>query len=321
MKNIYFRKRKRIWIKILIVTSIILLIGGIWQKMMMEDESHRFIPRGELYNINSHEMHLYSTGKGDSTIVFISGSGTPSSFTDFYYLQSELQKHAKTISFDHAGYGWSEKTYVPRKVDTLAKELHEMLEKSNQTEPYILVSHSLASLEAIRFAQLYPDEVKGIVILDGGSPEFYSKDSEFKSILLNRVSAGLRITGINRGLGSIGIILPFIGENLRYSLLPNGLKDIDISMYYNQVGDKSNLDVINNLNENAETVINYGHLKDIPLHILSSDSGEEWEKVQQQLMLWSNKSKQKTIENAQHYIHWSNKEIVLSEIHEMLNMK
>lgn len=321
MKNTNFRKRKRIWIKILIVISIILLIGGIWQKIMMENESHRLTPKGELYNVNSHDMHLYSIGKGDSTVVFISGSGTPSSFTDFYYLQSELQNHAKTISFDHAGYGWSEKTNIPRKVDTLVKELHDMLEKSNQTAPYILVGHSLASLEAIRFAQLYPDKVKGIVLLDGGSPEFYAEDSEFKSFLLNRVSAGLRVTGINRGLGSIGIILPFTGENLRYSLLPDDLKDIDISMYYNQIGNESNLGVISNLNENAETVINYGHLKDIPLHILSSDSGEEWEKVQQQLMVWSNKSKQKTIENAQHYIHWSNKEIVLSKIHEMLNMK
>lgn len=41
------------------------------------------------------------------------------------------------------------------------------------------------------------------------------------------------------------------------SLIPNEIKDIDISMYYNQIGDKSNLDVISNLNKNAQHYIQW----------------------------------------------------------------
>ncbi|WP_432402166.1 alpha/beta hydrolase [Wukongibacter sp. M2B1] len=321
MKKNNLRKRKINWIKIASSIIIIISIGSIYQRIMMNKETQGFIPKGELYNINSHDMHLYSTGKGDTTVVFISGSGTPCAFTDFYYLQRNLQQYAKTISFDHAGYGWSERTNIPRTVDTLANELHELLEKSNQSSPYILVGHSLASLEVIRFAQQYPNEVKGIVLLDGGSPEFYAMESEFKIFLINRITAGLRASGAIRCLGNLRIILHFTAEELRYSMLPSHLKDIDISMYYNKIGDKSNISVIRNLNENAQTVIDNGSLKDIPLYILSSDSGEEWEEVQQQMLSWSNISNQKTIKNAQHYIHWSNREIVVSKILEMLNIK
>ncbi|MGY0371959.1 alpha/beta fold hydrolase [Clostridium sp. JNZ J1-5] len=229
-------------------------------------------------------------------------------------MQSELQQYARTVSFDYAGFGWSETTEVPRTIDNLTNELHELLKKSNQSSPYVLVAHSLASLEALRYAQLYPDEVKGIIFLDGGSTNFYLDYPENKALLLNRINAALRVTGINRVLGSIGIKLPFVGENLRYSSLPNGIKEIDSAMYYNLIGNNNNLDMINHINENAKTVIENEHLQDIPLLILSSADGKKWDNVQRELLNWSNKSRQKTIENGKHYLHWSNKEIVLFEI-------
>jgi len=278
-----------------------------------------FVPPGDIYRINSHDMHLYSVGEDNKpTIVFVAGSGTPSAFTDYYLLQSELQDYARTVSYDHAGYGWSEKTNIPRTIDTVVEELHELLQIAHETPPYLLVGHSLASLEVIHFAQKYPNEVKGILLLDGGSPEFYANDLEFKSYLVNRFAAGLRATGVVRALGNIGFILPFTGENIRYNQLPSEIKVIDIAMFYKHIGDASNINSLKNTNENAQLVIDGGHLKDIPLHILSSDSGGGWEKVQQQLLHWSNDSHQETLANSNHYIHWSNKEAVLNKIVDML---
>ena len=313
MKNVLKRKFK---IKYIIFTIVLglLIIGGLWQEIMQKYETDKYEPIGEMLTVNTHKTHLYNMGSGDVTIVFIAGSGTPNAYTDFYYLQSELQQYARTVSFDHSGFGWSEATEVPRTIDNLTNELHELLKKSNYSSPYVLVAHSLASLEALRYAQLYPDEVKGIIFLDGGSPNFYLDYSEMKALLLNRTNAVLRVTGINRILGNIGIKLPFVGENVRYSSLPNEIKEIDAAMYYNLIGNNNNLDMINHINENAKMVIENEHLQDIPLLILSSENGEKWDKVQQELLNWSNKSRQKTIENGKHYLHWSHKEIVLSEI-------
>lgn len=302
----------------LLIAIGLLTICGIWQAIMQKYEIQKYKPVGEIFSINSHNMHLYSLGSGEDTIVFFAGSGTPSAYTDFYYLQKELQSYARTVSFDHAGFGWSEKTDVSRTIDNLTNELHDLLNKANQSPPYILIAHSVASLEAFRYAQQYPNEVKGIILLDGGSPNFYSTYSETVAMILNRVNAVLRVTGINRVMGNIGFKLPFVGENLRNKLLPNEIQEIDAAMYYNLLGNSNNIDKIGLINENAKTVIDNGYINDIPLLILSTDGDKEWEQVQQELLNWSNISKQKTIRNSEHYLHWSNKETVITEIEQFI---
>ncbi|MDR3594051.1 alpha/beta hydrolase [Clostridium sp.] len=307
-------KRKLRIKQIIVYIIIMLLIGAVWQRIMVEKETNMLLPKGEVFDINNHNMYIHSAGSGRNTVVFVTGSGTPSSFTDFYRMQMELQPYARTVSFDKAGFGWSEKTDIPRTIDVLSEELHELLEKSGQSSSYILVGHSLASLEVIRFAQKYPTEVKGIVLLDGGSPEFYANDSEIKSYILNRFSAGLRVTGIARALGNLGIKLPLLGENLRYNALPDDIQKIDVAMYYKYLGNTSNLEYIKNINENAREVVKNGHLNNIPLVIVSSDSGEGWEKTQQELLNWSNCSSQETLYNSSHYIHWTNIDYIVDKI-------
>ncbi|NRT72892.1 alpha/beta fold hydrolase [Clostridium beijerinckii] len=307
-------KRKLRIKRVIIYIIIILLTGAVWQRIMVEKETNILLPQGEVFVINNHNMYIHSTGSGRNTVVFVAGSGTPSSFTDFYGIQMKLQPYVRTVSFDNAGFGWSEKTDIPRTIDVLVNELHELLEKSGQSSPYILVGHSLASLEVIRFAQKYPAEVKGIVLLDGGSPEFYANDSEMKSYMLNRFCAGLRVTGIARTIGNLGIKLPLLGENLRYNALPDEIKKIDIAMYYKYLGNTSNLEYIKNINENAMEVMMNGHLNNVPLIMISSDSGEDWEKTQQELLKWSNYSSQETLHNSSHYIHWTNTDYIVEKI-------
>lgn len=285
----------------------------------MKKESLLFLPPGKIYTINAHDMHLYGVGQGDKTIVLVPGSGTPNAFTDFYYLQNKLQNQARIVSYDRAGYGWSEETDLPRTIDIIVEELHALLKTANEAPPYILVGHSLASLEVIHFAQKYPNEVQAIVLLDGGSPEYYAQQSELISYLINRGMAGLRVTGIVRALGSFGVNLPFSGANLRNDRLPPEWRAVDRSKYYNHIGADSNVRFIESMNENAQTVLDGGKLTDIPLLILSSDGGANWTAVQQQLLHWSNLSEQVTIPKSSHYIHWSNQEIVLEKIREVID--
>lgn len=306
-------------IRFFLIIIAVLFIGCIWQTIASNRELKLLRPPGELYSVNSHDMHMYAAGHGDTTIVFVPGSGTPSAYTDFYYLQSQLQNHARTVSYDHPGFGWSEPAMSPRTIDNIVQELHELLKQANEAPPYLLVGHSLASLEVIHYAQRYPDEVTGIVLLDSGSPEYYADDSELKYKLLNRTLAGLRRSGIVRALGEADVLLPFSGENVRYKRLPVVIQDIDIAMYYGKLGNKSNLDVIKHINENAQTVIDGGDLVDIPLLVISSESGEDWKQVQRELLKWSNNSQQITIPDSAHYIHWSNQDTIRNEIIDILN--
>lgn len=76
-------------------------------------------------------------------------------------------------------------------------------------------------------------------------------------------------------------------------------------MYYRLAGSPSNLNNIHLINENGKEVSEGEKLGDLPVLVLSSDSGRQWEKVQKQLAGWSTKSKQITIKGAEHYLYWS----------------
>lgn len=273
---------------------------------MVQIEPKEYPAIGSYVDVGTYQAHYYAKGEGDVAFVFITGSGTPCAYTDFYMIQNMLSTMGQTVTFDHAGSGWSSSTETERSIENLVKELSILIDTVAPNKPIILLCHSLGSLEAIGYAQMNPEKVKGIIFLDSGSPEFYSTDSEIFARIINRGSAFIRTIGINRLLGELGIMLPLYGENIRNHNIPEEVKEIDKSMYYQFTGNSASLDNIKLINENAKKVREGSLLGKIPILVLSSDNGDEWNDVQIQLASWSENSKQVMIKNAEHYIHWSN---------------
>lgn len=257
-------------------------------------------------------------GDGDVAFVFITGSGTHCAFTDFYALQNKLSTVGQTITFDHAGCGWSTDTVTARTIENLVKEFSVLIDTVAPNKSIVLLCHSLGSLEAIGYAQVHSERVAGIIFLDSGSPEFYSTDSELLAKTVNRGSAFIRTVGVNRLLGELGLLLPVYGENIRNQQLPDNLKSLDKAMYYQLTGNSSSLNTINLINENAMKVLAGPLLRQIPILVLSSDSGNEWNDVQMQLASWSENSKQITVNDSEHYLYWSNYDEVEKYIDEFI---
>ncbi|KAJ49983.1 pimeloyl-ACP methyl ester carboxylesterase [Clostridium tetanomorphum] len=298
----------------LLVILILLIIGVIWQELMVNSEKNQYTAVGNHVDVGSYNAHYYTKGSGNTIFVFISGAGTPCAYTDYYYLQNELSKYGQTISFDHAGLGWSSKTNAKRDIDSITDELSIIINTVSKKNKVVLIAHSLGSLEAIRYTQRNSERVLGIVFLDAGSPEFYSKDSELKSFALNRTLAAFRVTGVNRLFGELDVLLPMYGESMRYKKLPQSVREIDKAMYYRYTGSYSNFKNIIYINENAEKVLDGKLLGNIPILILSSDAGSLWRQVQEQLARWSDNSQQIMIDNGAHYLYWSNTEDVIKYI-------
>lgn len=297
---------------------LFLLAGITWQNIMTKIESSKCLPVGEYVDVKSYNMHYYTKGTGDTAFVFITGSGTPCAYTDFYVLLDELSAIGQTISFDHAGSGWSLATDEERTIDIMANELSILIDTVAPNKSIVLICHSLGSLEAIRYTQMNQEMVRGIIFLDSGSPEFYSTDSEFAAKMLNRGIAFVRGTGLLRVLGKCGVTLPFYGEKARNDQLSDETKRIDEVMFFRLAGNANTLSVIDRMNENAKVVLNGGSLGDIPILVISSDSGDEWQEVQKQLTLWSENSESILIEKSEHYLHWSNTEQVVDSIRRFL---
>ncbi|MEQ1472977.1 MAG: alpha/beta hydrolase [Candidatus Acidiferrum sp.] len=68
---------------------------------------------------------------------------------------------------------WGEPGPPPRGLKTSAHELHTLLQAAKIILPYILVGHSWGGLNARMFAEEYPKEVAGMVLVDSTHEDQY----------------------------------------------------------------------------------------------------------------------------------------------------
>lgn len=124
--------------------------------------------------IDNHKMHVYSAGdERQPKLVFMSGSGTVSPVYDFRILYEKLVSDFRIIVIEKFGYGCSDLYEGPCDIDSVVSFQRKALEKAGEKGPYILLPHSMAGLEAIRWQQKYPDEVSAVIGLDMAVPEVY----------------------------------------------------------------------------------------------------------------------------------------------------
>jgi pimeloyl-ACP methyl ester carboxylesterase len=121
-------------------------------------------PPGKLVDIGGYKLHIYCTGKGDPTVVLIAGGGDFS--FDWSLVQPEVSHFARVCSYDRAGSAWSDLGPTPRTMHQEAYELHLLLKKAGIKGTYLLVGHSIGGLIARIYADQYPKEVVGIVLVD-----------------------------------------------------------------------------------------------------------------------------------------------------------
>ena len=124
--------------------------------------------------IENHKMHIFTAGdSGKPGLVLMSGSGTVAPVYDFKILYEKLVSNYRIIVIEKFGYGYSDLYEGPCDIDSVVAFQREALEKAGEKGPYILLPHSMSGLEAIRWKQKYPDEVKAIIGLDMAVPETY----------------------------------------------------------------------------------------------------------------------------------------------------
>ena len=68
--------------------------------------------------------------------------------------------------YDRPGYGWSESGFKPRSSWQISSEMREMIEKSGESGPFVLVGHSFGGYNVRVFTSRYPDLVSGLVLID-----------------------------------------------------------------------------------------------------------------------------------------------------------
>ena len=122
-------------------------------------------------------MNVYTEGSGDVTLVFMSGGGTCSPVLDFKSLYSLLSGRYRIAVVEKFGYGFSDVLNTDRDIDSMLEDTRTALSTAGLKAPYVLCPHSMSGLEALRWAQKYPDEVSAIVGLDMAIPGISESDA------------------------------------------------------------------------------------------------------------------------------------------------
>lgn len=169
----------------IIFVFLILFLGGTFgfHQLSLQKESKLLTPIGKEVTVNGHRMNVSVKGEGSETIVFLSGAGIASPILDFKNLTDSLSKKYKVVVVERAGYGFSEDSDQSRDVMTVLSETRQALSQANVTGPFIILSHSMASLESLAWQEKYPDEVKALVGLDWALPASYEDLKDNQALL------------------------------------------------------------------------------------------------------------------------------------------
>lgn len=130
-------------------------------------DAKRLASPGDLIDVGGHRLHLLVQGKappGIPTVIF--ESGIYGCCLDWQLIQPEVAKWTRAVSYDRAGYGWSDTGPSPRTFDRMTDELKTALVKKGIHPPYLFVGHSLGGAIARTYQARFPEEVTGLVLVD-----------------------------------------------------------------------------------------------------------------------------------------------------------
>lgn len=168
-----------------LLSFILLFLGAtfFYHRISLQKENKFLTPMGQTVLVNGHKINVYVEGDGPETIVFLSGAGIASPILDFKNVSDSLSKKYKVVIVERAGYGYSEDSNQSRDVMEVLSETRQALSQENISGPFIILSHSMASLESLAWQEKYPDEVKALVGLDWALPASYEDLKDNQALL------------------------------------------------------------------------------------------------------------------------------------------
>lgn len=163
MKRVFMKLG--IFIGIFLVTVSLLLPAVFWYN---HNEVERWLNNpqlpGQLISVGSHKLYTTVKGEGSPTVILLPGMNAFS--WGWWGIQDEISETTRVVTYDRAGYGWSEAGPEPYSGKQIVTELHTLLQRLQIEPPYILVGASMGGLYARHYAKLYPDDVAGVIFAD-----------------------------------------------------------------------------------------------------------------------------------------------------------
>ncbi|WP_180232862.1 alpha/beta fold hydrolase [Bacillus sp. AFS055030] len=122
--------------------------------------------------------------KGEGKVTVLLECGMMHTLHQWNYLQEELSKYAKVITYDRLGYGKSGIWTTERSTEQQAYECYDLLLALNIKSPLIAVGHSLGSYIVFQMSRLFPNAIQSMILLDPTHPTLEEHEQRLYDKLL-----------------------------------------------------------------------------------------------------------------------------------------
>lgn len=303
-----------LWIAAIIAIFVLVCFG--YHRYRLKKEEKLREPLGQLIDINGNNISIYVEGSGSKTLVFLSGSGTCSPILDFKSLYSLLSDEYRIVVVEKFGYGYSDVVDEDRNIQTVLSETRLALNKAGIDGPYVLCPHSMSGIEALYWAQKYPDEIEAIIGLDMAVPEYYANMKINLALMkLGQYAANLGITRLITTLAE--------SDAIKYGTLTDGEKKMYRAIFYSRTATATMINEAKRIKENAKIVAQNGVPQVDMLLFISDGTGgtgfdkETWRRIPEKYI--SEVKSGKYIElDCPHYVHDHEYEKISEEIKNFL---
>jgi pimeloyl-ACP methyl ester carboxylesterase len=240
-------------------------------------------------DVGGHRLHLVCVGSGTPTVILESGLGEAAGY--WGWISNAIAHETRVCAYDRAGRGWSEAVATSQDGVAVATDLHILLDRAHVDGPFVLVGHSSGAEYVRIFAGRYPEQVAGMVLLDGQPPEVFESLPIFPMFynVFRRVSALLP------SLARLGVGRVFYHGG--FEGLPAKARDMKRFTYSSARAARSLRDEFAELPTSLAQARSFQNLGDRPLVVLTAERDAEagWLPLQDRLATLSRNSSHRLV--------------------------
>ncbi|MEE0264396.1 MAG: alpha/beta hydrolase [Acutalibacteraceae bacterium] len=204
-------KKKNIGKIILVIIVVLLsavlsfaLVTFIVHKVKSDAEMEALKEKGYYNPVSVGDYCLnvakFGNENGKHTIVGLAGLGSGDYAVVTRQMTKAIEKDNQVVFVDRAGYGFSDDTKNEMTLEYIVEDYRKALKNAGIEAPYVLMPHSIGGAYATYWSSKYPDEIEGIVFVDGSelSATAFEEEPAEKVGLDDKLLAALAKMGMSR---------------------------------------------------------------------------------------------------------------------------
>ncbi|MGE7093171.1 alpha/beta fold hydrolase [Lysinibacillus sp. NPDC048646] len=325
-----FRRLKLLGLAFIIVILFALFSGFLYEYIRYKNVKSKYPPDGQMIDVGNRELHVNIQGTKTNLPPVVIETGTGTWSYDWAKVQKALSKQTQVITYDRAGYGWSDPPPNGFSVDATIEDLSKILESSKIDTPVILVGHSVGGIYSRLFADKYPEKVFGLVLVDSRNEYFAEQATEFNNKFFETQDQTM-----NRILSQFGIVR-LLGESMFSNSMPDYISaEKYINVHWDAPFFKVLDEEIKEIKISEKSLKNIHSLGDKPLTIITpmdvellatefgfskqeeSNLNKQWKDSQKQLTNLSTNSNFVSVPNSSHSVMYDQPEAIIEAILDM----